>query len=210
MTEEQLDEMGPVDYLVVEFPPEHQNFTGEMATELRALVDRGAIRLLDLLVLHKDDTGAVDAFEVDDLDGVDDLRVLETEIAEILAAEDVTHLAEAMDNGSVAGVIVWENTWAAPFASAARRSGGQLIATGRIPLQAIAASMEAEFDELEEELTLRERRSLTCRCDAHDEHAEESSAPVARTAAVVGTAKVVSHGVDRRQGRRQDRRDPRR
>jgi hypothetical protein len=79
--------------------------------------------------------------------------VLETEIAEILAAEDVTHLAEAMDNGSVAGVIVWENTWAAPFASAARRSGGQLIATGRIPIQAIAASMEAEFDELEEEPT---------------------------------------------------------
>lgn len=63
------------------------------------------------------------------------------------------HLAEAMDNGSVAGVIVWENTWAAPFASAARRSGGQLIATGRIPIQAIAASMAAEFDELEEELT---------------------------------------------------------
>ena len=87
---------------------------------------------------------AVEAFEIDDLDEVDELRALEGEIAEILAAEDVAHLAEAMENGSTAGVLVWENTWAAPFASAARRAGGQLVATGRIPIQAILASLEAE------------------------------------------------------------------
>jgi hypothetical protein len=75
---------------------------------------------------------------------VDEIRALETQVSEILAADDVEHLAAAMEPGSVAGVLVWENTWAAPFASAARRAGGQLIATGRIPIQAIAASLEAE------------------------------------------------------------------
>jgi hypothetical protein len=86
----------------------------------------------------------LEAFEVDDLDEIDELRALETQVAEILAADDVAHLAEAMEPGSTAGVLVWENSWAAPFASAARRSGGQLIATGRIPIQAILASVEAE------------------------------------------------------------------
>ena len=86
----------------------------------------------------------MEAFEVDDLDEIDELRALETHVAEILAADDVAHLAEAMEPGSTAGVLVWENSWAAPFASAARRSGGQLIATGRIPIQAILASLEAE------------------------------------------------------------------
>jgi len=69
---------------------------------------------------------------------------LETEVAEILASEDVVHLAEAMEPGTTAGVLVWENRWAAPFASAARRAGGQMIANGRIPIQAILASIEAE------------------------------------------------------------------
>ena len=95
-------------------------------------------------MLHKADDGTIEAFEIDDLDEVDELRALEGEIAEILAAEDVAHLAEAMENGSTAGVLVWENTWAAPFASAARRAGGQLVASGRIPIQAILASLEAE------------------------------------------------------------------
>jgi hypothetical protein len=103
--------------------------------------------VLDVLILQKDADGSVEALEIDDLDGVDELQALETEIAEILAEEDVVHLAAAMEPGSVAGVLVWENTWAAPFASAARRAGGQLIATGRIPIQAIAASIEAERNE---------------------------------------------------------------
>ena len=115
-----------------------------------SLVDSGAIRLLDLLILHKAEDGTVDAFEVDDLDEVSELRVLEAEIAEVLAAEDVAHLAEAMETGSTAGVVVWENSWAAPFASAARRAGGQMIATGRIPIQAIAASLQAEEAETTE------------------------------------------------------------
>jgi hypothetical protein len=150
MSATEIDELGPVDYLVVEFPAGKSNFTGEMATELASLAESGTIRVLDLLILHKADDGTVEAFELDDLDEADELRGLETGIAEILAAEDVAHLAEAMDNGSTAGVLVWENSWAAPFASAARRAGGQLIATGRIPIQAIVASIEAEEAEMGE------------------------------------------------------------
>jgi hypothetical protein len=87
---------------------------------------------------------------------VDELRALEADIAEILAAEDVEHLAEAMLPGSVAGVVVWENRWAAPFATAARTAGGQLIATGRIPIQAILASIEAELAAEEADSTTTE------------------------------------------------------
>jgi hypothetical protein len=144
MNATEIDELGPVDYLVVEFPAGKSNFSGEMAAELASLAASGTIRVLDLLILHKADDGTVEAFEVDDLDEADELRGLETGIAEILAADDVVHLAEAMENGSTAGVLVWENSWAAPFASAARRAGGQLIASGRIPIQAILASLEAE------------------------------------------------------------------
>jgi hypothetical protein len=144
MNATEIDELGPVDYLVVEFPAGKSNFSGEMAAELASLAESGTIRVLDLMILHKADDGTVEAFEIDDLDEADELRALETGIAEILAAEDVVHLAEAMENGSTAGVLVWENSWAAPFASAARRAGGQLIASGRIPIQAIVASIEAE------------------------------------------------------------------
>ena len=148
--DESIDELGPVDYLVVEFPPGKSNFTGEMAAELVKLADDGAIRLLDLIILTKDGDGAVEAIELNDLEDMGELAVLEAEIADLLAVEDVVHLAEAMEPGTVAGVLVWENTWAAPFASAARRSGGQLIASGRIPIQAIVASLEAEEAELSE------------------------------------------------------------
>ncbi len=148
MSDTELDEMGPVDYLVVEFPEGQANFSGEMAAELAVLSEAGIIRILDLLVLIKDADGTVDAHEIDDLEGANELVRLEAEIAEILAADDVVNLAEAMEPGSVAGVVVWENLWAAPFASAARRAGGQLVASGRIPIQAIVASLEA--DELTE------------------------------------------------------------
>lgn len=145
-----LDELGPVDYLVVEFPPDASNFTGEMAAELAKLADAGTIRILDILILQKDDNGDIEALEIDDLDEVSEIVHLEADIAEILAAEDVAHLAAAMENGTTAGVVVWENTWAAPFASAARRAGGQLVASGRIPIQAIIASFEAEAASLTE------------------------------------------------------------
>jgi hypothetical protein len=115
-----------------------------MAKELLALVDAGTIRVIDILILVKSDDGSVDAMELSDVAELGELQALEKELAELLAAEDVAHLAAAMDPGSTAGVLIYENLWAAPFASAARRSGGQLIANGRIPIQAIIASIEAD------------------------------------------------------------------
>jgi hypothetical protein len=144
MTERSLDELGPIDYLIVEFPAGHQNFTGEGADELLKLHDAGIIRVMDILILVKEEDGSVDAMELSDVAQLGELARLEDELVTTLAIDDVTNLAAAMDPGSVAGVIVYENLWAAPFGSAMRRAGGQLIANGRIPIQAIIAAIEAD------------------------------------------------------------------
>jgi hypothetical protein len=119
------------------------------------LVERDLIRVLDLLVLKKDADGSLEAFELSDLDQgeIGDLRTYESELAMLLSEEDVTSLAAAIEPGSSAGVLVWENTWAAPFASAVRRSGGQLVASGRIPIQALLAAIEADEKEEADEVT---------------------------------------------------------
>jgi hypothetical protein len=140
-TEASLDELGPVGYLIVEFPAGASSFTGEMAAELRALVDSGTIRVLDVLILAKDADGAVETAELSDLG---ELRVLRAEPGELLTADDIEHLAAAMEPGTNAGLLIWESLWVAPFASAVRRSGRQLIADGRIPVQAIIASIRAD------------------------------------------------------------------
>jgi len=145
MTDVTLDDLGPVDYLVVEFPAGETNFTGEIAAELLALVERGLIRVVDVLILAKAEDGSVEAMELSDVGELGELEALEAQLAELLAEEDVEHLAAAMEPGSVAGVLVYENLWAAPFASALRRAGGQLIANGRIPIQAIIAAVEADL-----------------------------------------------------------------
>ena len=144
MTNTALDELGPVDYLVVEFPAETANFTGEIAERLLELVDAGTIRVIDMLILVKDDDGSVEAMELSDVEDLGPLVELEAQLAELLAEDDVMNLAAAMDPGSIAGVLIYENLWAAPFASAVRHAGGQLIANGRIPIQAIVASIEAD------------------------------------------------------------------
>jgi len=144
MSEITDEELGPIDYIVVEFPAGAKNFTGEMAEQLASLVEAGTIRVLDLLVLEKDENGEVEGYEIEDLGDLGELATLETSLAEILALEDVEHLAAAMEPGSTAGVLVWENTWAAPFAVATRKSGGQLIASGRIPTQSLIAAFEAD------------------------------------------------------------------
>ncbi|MBS1837954.1 MAG: DUF1269 domain-containing protein [Actinobacteria bacterium] len=141
------EELGPIDYLVVEFPAGEQRFSGAMAEELAALVDSGVIQVLDLLILVKGADGQVDAFEIEDLGELDSLKALEGQLGELLALEVVEHLAAAMEPGSAAGVLVWENSWAAPFAVAARESGGQLIASGRISTQAILASLEHDIEQ---------------------------------------------------------------
>lgn len=140
-------ELGPVDWIVVEFPG--SRFNGEMAPALRDLVERDLVRVLDLLVLKKDADGTLEAFELSDLDPAEigELRTYEAELATLLSEEDVTAIAEAIEPGNSAAVLVWENSWAAPFASAVRRSGGQLVASGRIPIQALLAAIEADVDE---------------------------------------------------------------
>jgi hypothetical protein len=100
--------------------------------------------VIDILILKKNEDGSVDAMELDEVEDLGPLQALEAELAELLAADDVVNLAAAMDPGSVAAALIYENLWAAPFASATRRSGGQLIANGRIPIQAIIASIEAD------------------------------------------------------------------
>jgi hypothetical protein len=146
-----VDELGPVDWIVVEFPG--STFNGEIAPALRDLVDREVVRVLDLLVLKKDSDGTLEAFELSDLDTseIGELRGYESQLAMLLSEDDVTAVAAAIEPGSSAAVLVWENTWAAPFASAVRHSGGQLVASGRIPIQALLAAVEADEDDEDEE-----------------------------------------------------------
>jgi hypothetical protein len=151
MSDTALDELGPVDFVIIEFPAGKADFTGEMADELVTLVEAGTIRLIDILILVKDADGTVEAMEFGDLDELGPLQRYEAELAEFLAEDDVEHLAAAMEPGSIAAALIYENLWAAPFASAARRAGGQLVADGRIPIQAIIAAVEAEADLDDEE-----------------------------------------------------------
>ena len=146
MNDTDVDELGPVDYIVVEFPADKADFSGAMAAELSALVKRGVVRVLDLLILKKDLDGSVEGFESHDFGDTDlaGLIELETELAMLLAEEDVEAIGASLEPGTVAAVLIWENLWAAPFGAAARRSGGQLVASGRIPIQALAAALEAE------------------------------------------------------------------
>jgi hypothetical protein len=147
MSEYDLDQLGPVDYVVVEFPEGQQRFTGEVADELAKLAEAGIIRVVDVLILVKDENGDVDAMELSDAGGLGEVVQLEAELAGLLAAEDIVNLVETMDPGGVAGVLVYENVWAAPFGSAVRRAGGQLIANGRIPIQAIIAAVGGDDED---------------------------------------------------------------
>jgi hypothetical protein len=144
MTERSLDELGPVDYLVVEFPAGQQNFTGEAAAQLLKLHDAGIIRVMDLIIIGKGADGTVMAQELGDLEDLGELGRIETQLAETLAEQDVLTFGAVMAPGSVGAVLVYENLWAAPFGSAVRHAGGQLVANGRIPVQAIIAAIEAD------------------------------------------------------------------
>ena len=163
---ENVDELGPVDWIVVEFPG--SRFNGEIAPALRDLVDRDLVRVLDLLVLKKDADGTLEAFELSDLDHAEigELRKYESELAMLLSEDDVTAVAAAIEPGSSAAVLVWENIWAAPFASAVRHSGGQLVASGRIPIQALLAAIEADEDEDEDD----EREAVAESASNHNSH----------------------------------------
>lgn len=152
MTDDMTENAAPVDFVIIEFPEGQQNFSGEVLDELARLVKAGTIRLVDAMVLVKDADGSVDGMELSDFEDVGLLRELTADLADFLAEQDVADLAAAMEPGSVAGVVVYENIWAAPFAAAARRAGGRLIADGRIHSQSIVDALEAEAEWEESEL----------------------------------------------------------
>lgn len=147
-TKDELDVLGPVDWMVVQFPGDDFG-KGEIAPLLDDLVSRGLVRVLDLLLLRKDADGSLEPFELADLGDGDlaELRAYESQLAMILSEQDVFDLAETMDPSTSAAVLVWENLWAAPFGSAVRHAGGQLVASGRIPTQAVLAAIEADAEE---------------------------------------------------------------
>ncbi|GAA1252937.1 DUF1269 domain-containing protein [Kitasatospora nipponensis] len=138
----ELNEMGPIDYVVIEFPG--SRMTGEGLPLLVDLVDRGIIRIIDLTFLKKELDGSVVALEIADMtgDGELDLAVFEGAASGLLGADDLDEASAALQPGNSAGVIVYENLWAAPFAAALRRGGAQLVASGRIPLQDLAAALD--------------------------------------------------------------------
>jgi len=153
MADIDVDQLGPVDYLVVGFPAGKADFSGAMADELRKLMDSGTVRVLDLVIVTKAEDGTVEAAELRDHDEseVGELRSLEAELSLLLASEDVERVGADLEPGSTAAVLVWENTWAGPLASAIRHSGGELLANGRIPTQAIIAAVEEDREAAEAE-----------------------------------------------------------
>lgn len=137
---EEIDELGPIDYVVVEWVGSEP--TGEAIPYLVDLVDSGLIRILDLAFITKDAEGNVAELEIADL-GDGDFAVFEGVSTGLIGEEDHAEAAAALENGASAAVLVYENRWAAPFASAVRRSGGQLVASGRIPVQDLIDSLDA-------------------------------------------------------------------
>jgi Family of unknown function (DUF6325) len=143
VTPEELDELGPIDYLIVEFPG--SRMTGKGLPMLVDLVDRGIIRIIDLVFVRKELDGSVRGVAIADLDrdGQLDLAVFEGASSGLLGPDDLNEAGGALEPGSSAGILVYENRWAAPLAREIRRGGGQLVASGRIPVQAVLAALDA-------------------------------------------------------------------
>jgi uncharacterized membrane protein len=138
---EEVSEMGPIDFILVEWPGRQP--TGEAMPQLVDLVDRGLIRILDLTFITKGEDGSVAAVEIADLGGeVPEVAVFEGASSGLINDDDVEQAGDALEPGTSAALLVYENTWAAPFASAVRRSGGQLVASGRIPVQDLLAALD--------------------------------------------------------------------
>lgn len=136
-----LEQMGPVDYILVEWPGRQPN--GEAMPHLVDLVDRGLIRIIDLTFIAKDEDGAVAGLELADLGDVAELAIFEGASSGLIHDDDVAAAADVLEPGTSAALLVYENAWAAPFAAAVRRSGGELVASGRIPVEDLLAALDA-------------------------------------------------------------------
>lgn len=136
-------DVGPIDYLALEFPG--ARLTGEGMSILVDLVDRGIIRILDMRALVRDDEGNVTAMAISDLDGDGtlDLALFQGVESDLLDEEDIEQAAALVGPGNAAALLVYENTWAGPFVSAMRRAGAEVVASGRIPADAVHARLEA-------------------------------------------------------------------
>jgi Family of unknown function (DUF6325) len=142
LSAEEFDEMGPIDYVLVEWPGRQP--TGEAMPHLIDLVDRGVIRVIDLAFIAKDEDGSVAALEISEVgEAVSEFAAFEGASSGLLAEEDIAEAGDTLEPGTSAALLIFENLWAAPFASAVRRSGGQLVASGRIPIQAVLAALDA-------------------------------------------------------------------
>ena len=142
MDADELDELGPIDYVVVEWPGRQP--TGEALPYLVDLVERGIIRVLDFAFVTKDEDGTVAGVEISELgEQVEEVTVFEGASSGLLSEDDKAEAGQALESGTSDAVLVYENSWAAPFAAAVRRSGGQLVANGRIPVQALLAALDA-------------------------------------------------------------------
>ncbi len=141
MSEQSIDEMGPVDYILVEWPGRQPN--GEALPHLIELVENGIVRILDIAFITKSDDGEVAGMEITELGGdVEEVKIFEGASSGLISDDDTVEAAQALEPGTSAALLVYENLWAAPFATAVRRSGGQLVASGRIPVQAIIAALD--------------------------------------------------------------------
>jgi uncharacterized membrane protein len=138
----ELDEMGPIDYVVLEWPGRQPN--GEAAPHLIDLVDRGLIRIIDLAFVTKDEDGSVAGLELNELgEQMEQFAAFAGASSGLLGDDDLNEAANALEPGTSAAVLVYENRWAAPLAAALRRSGGELVASGRIPIQDLEAALDA-------------------------------------------------------------------
>ena len=138
-----MDAMGPISYLIVEFPG--NKMTGEGLPILVDLVDQGLIRILDFLFVTRDDDGSLRAVELRDLDldGQIDVATFEGASSGLLDDSDLADAASVIEPGSSAAILLFENRWARSFTQALRRGGAELVAAGYIPLDAVAASLDA-------------------------------------------------------------------
>lgn len=196
-----LDELGPVDWLVIEFPSESLNT--EVGSVIVGLAERDIIRVLDIVVLRKDQNGDIDSLEIGDLDP-EELGGLGGLVGSfsLLSSDDVSAISQAVQPGSAAACLVWENTWAVALASTVRRHGGEIAASGRISARALLASIEADTELVDLDGEVTHAPSVPERVDRAS---LVGPAPVARTAHGSAIAAVIAHGINRRITGRDER-----
>ncbi len=141
MSDVSTEPLGPIDYLVVEFPG--NKFNGEVLPALTDLIARGLVRILDLAYVSKDADGNVVILELEDLAGeVGVLAGLSAFLCDLVSEEDLIAAAAVLQPNSSAAVLIWENTWAAPFTAALRGSGAEVISTGRLAGMDVLGALE--------------------------------------------------------------------